>query len=469
MAMATAHNLKAGVIGLGDAVIIGLASSGPAQTMAVSLAAIVAASGYAGILPIVLSFIPMIGIAIGYQRLNRWDPSCGATYSWVARSMSAHLGFLAGWMILMYYTLGTSSLTVPAGTYTLQLIDPRAVNSNVAVGIAGGLWDLAVMALAIAGIKIAARFQWVLSVFEYVVLLAFATLAAWELIHGRSAVHVTSAWFTLSGAGGMKGLIAGILIAIFMYSGWDASIYVAEETVDQERNPGRAAIASVVILLFLYGIVTFTYQGIVPDKVLQAHAGNALAVIAERLAHGGPWSTVMSLIVLTGTVASLQAAIISAARLGLAMAADRVMPGFFRRINPATGSPWAVTLFMGLVNLVFLALSLTGSIASALSNVVSALGLIAALFYALTGAAALWAFRRDLGRSPGQLLLGGVLPGIGVLFLVWVIVESVATHATTPTVLAYGLGSIAVGAVLAVAIRVIWRPRFFSRGRLEQV
>jgi amino acid transporter len=466
--MASAHKLKANALGLWDAVIIGLASSGPAQTMAVSLAAIVAASGYAGLLPIVLSFVPMVGIAIGYQRLNRWDPSCGATYSWVARTMSAYLGFLAGWMILLYYTLGTSSLTVPAGTYTLQLIDPHLVSSNVAVGIAGGLWDVAVTLLAVAGIKLAARFQWVLSIFEYLVLLTFAAIAAWELVHGHAAVAVSRSWFTLQGAGGIRGLIAGILIAIFMYSGWDASIYVAEETTDQQRNPGRAAIASVVILLFLYGIVTFTYQGIVPNKVLQAHAGNALAVIAARLAHGGPWSTVMSLIVLTGTVASLQAAIISAARLGLAMAADRVMPRSFERVNPANGSPWLVTLVMGLVNLAFLGLSLTGSIATALSNVVSALGIIAALFYALTGAAAIWAFRHDLARSPAQLVLGGVLPAIGVVFLLWVIVESVLTHATTPTVLAYGLGSIAVGVVVALAIRVLAHPPFFTQRRVGQ-
>ena len=50
---------------------MGLASSGPSQTLAVSLAALVAVSGYGGIVPILICFVPMIGIAIAYQRLNR--------------------------------------------------------------------------------------------------------------------------------------------------------------------------------------------------------------------------------------------------------------------------------------------------------------------------------------------------------------------------------------------------------------
>ena len=47
--------------------------------MAVSLAAMVAACGYGGVLPVLICFVPMLGIAVGYQRLNRWDPSAGAT------------------------------------------------------------------------------------------------------------------------------------------------------------------------------------------------------------------------------------------------------------------------------------------------------------------------------------------------------------------------------------------------------
>ena len=121
-----------GRFGLGDAIVLGLSSSGPAQTLAVSLAALVATCSFGGPLPVLLCFFPMLGIALAYQRLNVWDPRAGATYSWVARVFHPYLGFLSGWMILLYYTLGTSSLTIPAGTYTLALIDDRLIENPLA-------------------------------------------------------------------------------------------------------------------------------------------------------------------------------------------------------------------------------------------------------------------------------------------------------------------------------------------------
>lgn len=456
------NELKHNALGIGDAIILGLSSSGPSQTMAVSLAGIVAASSYAGILPILISFIPMLGIAIAYQRLNRWDPNAGATYSWVARTLSPTLGFLSGWMILLYYTVGTASLTIPCGTYSLQIFAPHLVNNQLAVGLVGAAWNITVTLLALASIKIAARFEWVISIFEYVVVGGFAIIGiAWVFMH-KTAVPLSVDWFTLHGAGGIKGLVAGILIACFMYSGWDAAIYVNEETQDATRNPGRAAIASVVLLAVFYAVATFGFQGILSGHDLQNNAGNALAVIATKLLPG-PWGLVMSLVVLTGTIASLQAAVISAARMGFSMAGDRVMPAFFRRTGARNGAPYAATLFMGGINLVFLFFSLaTGSIASALSNVISALGLIALLFYGLTAAAALWHFRKTLTDSKGNFFLGGVLPAIGIVFAGGVIVLSVVTQATNATVLAYGGGALVIGLVLAWGIRRFSTTSFFK-------
>ena len=75
--------------------------------------------------------------------------------------------------------------------------------------------------------------------------------------------------------------MGGILIACFMYSGWDASIYVNEETTDKANNPGRAALASVVMLALVYSIVTFAFQGVLSPGEIQAHAGD-VAVRRER-------------------------------------------------------------------------------------------------------------------------------------------------------------------------------------------
>ena len=75
----TSDSLDSKALKLGDVIILALASSGPTQSVAVTLAALLATVSYAGVVPIFISFIPMIGIAIGYQRLNAWQSSAGAT------------------------------------------------------------------------------------------------------------------------------------------------------------------------------------------------------------------------------------------------------------------------------------------------------------------------------------------------------------------------------------------------------
>lgn len=427
--------------------------------MAVSIAGMVAACHYGGVVPVLLCFIPMLGIAIGYQRLNRWDPNAGATYTWVAKVFHPYLGFLAGWMILLYYTLGTSSLTIPAGTYTLELFAPHLVGNQLAVALAGAAWNIIVTLLALRGLKVAARFEWTIVIFQYVALLVVAVAGIAAL---KSAGSFSREWFTLSGMGGLKGLLNGILVACFMYSGWDAAVYVNEESADRRNSPGRAAIASVVILALFYSVTLFGLQAVLPPEELQDHAGNALAVIAARLLPG-PWSGVMSLAVLTGTLATLQAAVISAARVGFAMSRDGVMPALFRRVDARTGNPWAATVVMSAINLCLLALALaTADIALALSNVVSSLGLISILFYGLTGAAAVWQNRRSSIRSLRDFVAGGLLPGLGALFMAWVVVESILTGATSPVILAYGVGSVGLGALVAVLLRRFGHAAFFE-------
>jgi amino acid transporter len=184
--------------------------------------------------------------------------------------------------------------------------------------------------------------------------------------------------------------------------------------------------------------------------------------VSGRLLHK-PWDSVMALVVLTGTLATLQASVVSAARVGLAMSRDSVMPRFFQRLSAGSASPWAATLTMSAVNVILLALALgTSSIAAALTNAASSLGLISIVFYGITAAAALWQQRATLMSSAGDFILGGLLPLVGVAFSLWVLIEALSTGAVTVTVMLYGLGSILVGAAVAVFLHRFKGVRFFD-------
>jgi amino acid transporter len=55
-----------------------------------------------------------------------------------------------------------------------------------------------------------------------------------------------------------------------------------------------------------------------------------------------------------GTLASLQAAIVSSARISFAMGRDRVIPSWFEAVSEKYRTPWNATILLGLLNIVFL-------------------------------------------------------------------------------------------------------------------
>ncbi|HET8990604.1 MAG TPA: APC family permease [Acidimicrobiales bacterium] len=459
---APSHTLKADALGLGDTIVLAMASSGPTQSIAASLAALLIAVNYAGFLPILICFIPMIGIAIGYQRLNAWQPSAGATYSWVGRVLNPHAGFFAGWIMLMYYTIGTVSLTPILGSYTLSFFSNAAANNKYDVALIGSVLNIVVLVVAAVGIKFSARFQWVWAAFEYAVLAAFAVAAIWLIYSGHlhHVVKFSTSWLSLSGAGGFHALIGGMLIAIFLFSGWDTAAYVGEEV--KGRRAGAAALMSVVLLFVVYEVGVVALQGVAPNGAMQAHAGNVLAFIGAKIG-GGFWKDVMIMVVLGGTLASLQAAIVSAARISFAMGRDRVFPTWFSQVSLKYRTPMNATILLGLLNVVFLwGSTLVGSVGTALSDVVSTLGLMAAMFYLLTAVTAIWCYRRSILSSASSFLLGGVLPGLGAAFMAFVIIYELATNALNGVQMTFGFGFAALGLILSFISSRKGKADFYS-------
>ena len=462
------RGLRANALRARDVVVMSLASSGPTQSIAVTLAARLATVGYASFLPVLICFIPMLGIAIGYQRLNAWQPSAGATYSWVGRAVNPHAGFFAGWIMLLYYTIGTTSLTIPLGTYTLSFFSNAAANNKYYVALVGTAFNLIVLVVAAIGIKLSARFQWGWAIFEYGLLIGF-TIAAVIGIYGghlTHTVHVTSSWFTVSGAGGFTALISGVLLAIFLYSGWDTAAYVGEEARGKQAGP--AAITSVALLFVIYSVTMLAFQGIAPNHVMQANAANILAFVGQRIG-GSFWKNVMIVAVLGGTLASLQAAIVSSSRISFAMGRDRVFPRWFGAVSEKHRTPWNATILLGLLNVVFLwGSTLIGSIGRALNDIVSTLGLMAAIFYLLTAGTAVWYYRRSILANAGNLILGGILPGLGAAFMAFVIIYSLATGSLNGIEITFGFGLALFGLVLSVISKRVGKSAFYTEPMASQ-
>ena len=458
--------LRANAIGLKDAVIVGMASSGPTASIALTLAAIVSAANYGGPLAVLICALPMFGIALAYRRLNRWQVDCGASYTWIGRAISPYLGFIVGWIMLLGYFLGTISDVLPIGPYVLAAFAPGFQNSTFATALSAAIWLVIVTIIAYIGIRVTARFQWVLATVEYLTISVFAIVALIAVFGGNpKSASFSWSWFSWSGIGGTSGLVGGILIAVYMFSGWDTSIYVNEETQQSRVNPGRAVLISVAMLTFMYAFFTFAYQGAVKRGALLAHGGNALFYIVKQLA-GSPWDKVMIVAVLFSVVGATQTALVSGARIAFAMGGDGTLPKALGRIHPVHRTPAVATLTFAGLALIALWVYVLGSssVQGAFTKVISSVGLMFALFYAATGLGMAVYYRKLAVRSLRGFVELLAVPGLSAAFLLWVAVKSVpglGGWGSSVMLLAYVM--IGIGVLLMIVARARHQTGYFDR------
>src|SRR5437868_11543927 len=172
--------LKEDALGYLSNLVIGVASTAPAYSLAATLGFIVAVAGVGTHAPAVLivSFIPILFVSIGYRFFNLADPDAGTTFAWVSRAFGPQLGWINGWAIFLADIIVMASLSVIASTYTYLLFSwHSAANSNVAIIIGAVIWIALMTWICYRGIELSARVQTVLLSLEVFTLALFVVVA----------------------------------------------------------------------------------------------------------------------------------------------------------------------------------------------------------------------------------------------------------------------------------------------------
>ena len=164
--------LKAGALGYMSNIVIGVASTAPAYSLAATLGFVVAVDGVGVHAPAVLivSFIPMLLIAAAYYYLNRADPDCGTTFTWVTRALGPHLGWLTGWAIVFADVVVMATLAEIAGVYTSCSSAGRSASDSSIAMIVGGDLDHLMTWICYIGIELYAKTQQLLLTDEVLIL-----------------------------------------------------------------------------------------------------------------------------------------------------------------------------------------------------------------------------------------------------------------------------------------------------------
>jgi amino acid transporter len=284
--------LKAGALGSLSNLVIGVASTAPAYSLAATLGFVVAIGGMGAHAPaiMIISFIPMLLIAAGYYWMNRADPDCGTSFTWVTRAMGPRLGWLTGWVIVVADIVVMATLAYIAGIYTFLLVGADAAAANTTdIAIAAGVWIILMTAICYIGIELSARTQYILLGAEIVILAIFAVVALAHVYIGHQGTPIELNWFSpFSIPGGWTSLIDGVLLGVFIYWGWDSGVCVNEESRESSTGPGRAAVMSTIVLLLIYVVVAASAQAFAGTIFLKHNADDILSALGGDV-FGSPW------------------------------------------------------------------------------------------------------------------------------------------------------------------------------------
>ena len=423
---ARGKGLKSGAIGVVSNTVISVASVGPAYCVAATLGLIAAIVGVASPAIIWVAFIPMLFTASAYFYLNRSDPDCGATFSWVKRAMGPWAGWMGGWGVVIADIVVMPSLAYVTAQYTYKLFGMNgAANSTWDILALGCVFIVIMTLVSWWGIELSARTQFILLGAEILALALFSAVALIKVYaqHPAGSLTPSLSWlnpFPLTA----HELSAGMLVTLFIYWGWDTAANVNEETKDSTRLPGIAAVVSTIILLGTYVIVAFAATAFKGPGFLSAHPDDVLTAMGS-MALGTPWDKILVIAVLTSAAACTQTTIMPTARTTLSMAAHGALPKKLAEVHPKFMTPTWSTLWMGAISILwFVALVCIDRSENILWDSISGLGFAVAFYYGITALAAPVYFRRFLFKSWKNFLLMGAAPVIGALVLGWVFVKS---------------------------------------------
>ena len=471
--------LKADALGYMSNLVIGVASTAPGYSIAATIGYIALTAGMGVHAPAVMlvAFIPILLVSLGYRYLNKADPDAGTTFAWTTRAFGPWIGWLNGWAIFVADVVVMASLAIIASSYTYLLFGWQAGADSRWWLIVGSVAWIALMTwICYRGIELSAKTQVFLLSAEVLILAVFSVVALYKTYNGTGlphSIHIDWSWFNPF-ALSFNTLILGVLLGIFIYWGWDSGVAVNEESRDSAEGPGKAAVLSTILLVLIYLVVATAAQAFAGPTFLANHHDDVLSPLGHAVL-GSPWYKLLIIAVLTSASASTQTTILPTARTTLSMAKWGAIPKVFGGVHPRYLTPSVSTLGMGAISILWtvflLAFDGNGPI---LGDSVTALGFAICFYYGFTGLACGWYYRRQLFKSWRGFVLAGVLPVVGGGMMAFIFVKAFIVvntpgynYSANPLLgfqvpIVIGIGGLLLGIPFMIICAVKFRE-FFSR------
>lgn len=442
--MSTADvGLKRDALGVGESVVMGVAGTAPAFSLAATTATLIGAVGILSAGSLLYCGLIMFGVTFAFMHLNRVIANAGASYSWVGQVFGRTAGFIAGWSLLVASAVFMVSGTTPAATATLLLLSPGRAADPTAIAIVAAIWLALVGIVVVKGIKPTSYTQVAMTVIEVGVLVVL--IVATAIQYGAHPVHpVTWRWF--SPAEFTPTLFAtGALTALFFFWGWDVTLNLTEETRDASNAPGQSAVAAMIVVALLFIFFVVACQVVLTDDEINRSSTNVVFALAEKLLPK-PWSYIAIVAVMVSTIGTLETQILQFTRTMYAQGRDGALHPRYATLHRNWQTPWVATAVVTGIGLLLIFLSsFLPSVSALIRLSVNAIGFQVACYYSLAGFACAWHFRATAFASADRFVFLFLWPALSALFLVFIALYSIPTFDLLTNVV--GIGGIVIGVI----------------------
>jgi APA family basic amino acid/polyamine antiporter len=391
--------------------------------------------------------------AMAYAELAALRPRAGGEYVYLREAYGSLAGFLTGWTSFIAGFAGAIAANAMIVPFYLERFAPGANSSTpwvqipipffpVTLSMQGAIAIAIVWLLAIIHIRGVGPGRVLSNALTVLKLVAFLGFIAVGLVMSGAAAAPSSP--ASAGAVSATGWFLGLIVVMFVYSGWNAAAYMAEEV----RNPGRNLPLALALgtgaVTLIYILINVLYLKVIPIQEFVAIKGSVLDVAAERLI-GVRAGDVMGIVSIISLLASVNAMTFAGPRVYFAMARDGVFFPSAARVHPAYKTPWISIAGQAAWATVLI---LTGSL-DALGNYVA----FAITLFAGVAVAAVFVLRAREPNAPRPFKAVGypLTPAIFVLFSVVMVVNAIYRE---PRVT--GIGLLLIGAGIPI---YVWLTR----------
>ena len=472
----SAKGLNSGALGLFASVVIGIASVAPAYSLAATVGILAAITGIGlhGPFIFIVGFIPMVLVASGFYYMNQADPDCGETFIWTSRAFGAPLGWIIGFAAVASSVIVMSNLVYIAAQYMFYMVGMNSAGrlDPLDDGRRRGLDQSS----SPCSWRSASRSRpghntcsWRCRSIPMILFTVWALIKGYAT-HPAGFAPVRLSWFFTTHISS-HALAAGVVLAVFLYWGWDTVLAVNEESEDSSHMPGVSAVLNTIILVLMYVLITAAMQCYHGAGFLAKNPDDVFSPLARDVM-GGTWDRLVFLCLLTSGAASALTTLLPLTRQTLSMAAHKSLPAIFGRIHPKYLTPFWGTIILSVLSILWFVLVTLWN-ANAIWDAISAIGIMVCIAYGGTGLAATVYYRKELLKSAKNFFLIGVAPTLGAILFALILVKvlyddynpvnSYTSFHGIGGIFLMGVGTMLVGVVLLI-IMWIAKPEFFKRG-----